>query len=163
MKKNQRRDQIATVVILAVIVGVVIVRQTGWSPSLPGSGPDRDPSPQDTIYAMLDAAREGDVDTYLTHFADEMQPSLRQAIAESGESGFADYLRESNAPIKGIAITEPEKLSDTSVKTRVEYVYQDRNEVQFMYLEKFGAAWLITRMDSAQRIKTLVPYGTPVQ
>lgn len=159
---TQRKAQIVTVAILAAIVAVIAARQTGWSPSF-GSGAKREASPQDAIYAMLDAARQGDVDTYLAYFADEMQPALRQAIAESGERSFAEYLRNSNAPIKGIAITEPEKLSETSVKARVEYVYQDRNEVQFMYLDQMDGAWLITRMDSTQRIKTLVPYGTPVQ
>ena len=89
--------------------------------------------------------------------------SLRQAIAESTEEGFAKYLRDGNSPIKGIAITEPEKLTDREVKVRVEYVFQDRNEVQHMYLERTGGDWLITRVDSARRIKTLVPYGTPVQ
>jgi hypothetical protein len=46
---------------------------------------------------------------------------------------------------------------------RVEYVYQDRNEAQTMYLEKASSGWKITRVDGAERVKTLVPYGTPVQ
>jgi hypothetical protein len=32
-----------------------------------------------------------------------------------------------------------------------------------MYLERTPAGWKIARVDSAERIKTLVPYGTPVQ
>ena len=32
-----------------------------------------------------------------------------------------------------------------------------------MYLEKINGVWKITRVDSAERVKTLVPYGTPVQ
>ncbi len=32
-----------------------------------------------------------------------------------------------------------------------------------LYLEKSGLVWKIARVDAAQRIKTLVPYGTPVQ
>jgi hypothetical protein len=30
-------------------------------------------------------------------------------------------------------------------------------------LEKAGADWKITRMENSERVKTLVPYGTPVQ
>ena len=62
-----------------------------------------------------------------------------------------------------MALQEPQALTDREVKVRVEYVYQDRNEVQQMYLEKSGNNWKITRVDSAERIKTLVPYGTPVR
>ena len=160
---QQRKAQAVTIAILVIVVAVIAIRQTGWRPSMPGRGPSREATPQDAIYAMLDAAREGDVDTYLSAYAGQMQASLKQAITESTEEGFAKYLRDSNAPIKGIAITEPEKLTDREVKVRVEYVFQDRNEVQHMYLERTGGDWLITRVDSARRIKTLVPYGTPVQ
>ena len=48
------------------------------------------------------------------------------------------------------------------MKVQVEYVYADRNEVQFVYLIKEGRRWKISAVDSAQRVKTLVPYGSPV-
>jgi len=65
--------------------------------------------------------------------------------------------------LKGIAIPQPEPLSETEVKARVEYVFADRNEIQWMYLQKAGGAWKIARVDGAERVKTLVPYGTPVR
>ena len=68
-----------------------------------------------------------------------------------------------NAPIKGVAIKEPQKLTDREVKARVEYIYADRNEVQSMFLVKVGDVWKIERLDETERIKTLIPYGTPVQ
>lgn len=158
---RERKAQILTVAILALVAGGVAWRQSGWR--LPGRTPPRGSTPEDAIYAMLEAARQGDVAAYVGHFTGALQTSIRQAIAESGEEGFARYLRESNAPIKGIAITAPERLSENAVKARVEYVYQDRNEVQYMYLERIGDAWRITRLDATQRIQTLVPYGTPVE
>jgi hypothetical protein len=57
----------------------------------------------------------------------------------------------------------PEITSDREAKARVEYVYQDRNEAQNMYLEKTTTGWKITRVETAQRVKTLIPYGTPVK
>jgi hypothetical protein len=44
----------------------------------------------------------------------------------------------------------------------VEYVYRDRNEVQFVYMKKEPPTWRIYQVDGAERIKTLVPYGSPV-
>ena len=58
---------------------------------------------------------------------------------------------------------EPQPLSDPEVKARVEYVFQDRNEAQYFYLDKMSGGWKIARVDSSERVKTLVPYGTPVQ
>jgi hypothetical protein len=58
---------------------------------------------------------------------------------------------------------EPQPLTEREVKLKVEYVYQDRNETQQLYVEKTPGGWRIARVDSAERVKTLVPYGTPVQ
>ena len=120
-------------------------------------------APQDPIYAMLDAARQGDVNAYLRCYTGPMRAALEASVRESGAEGFAQYLRDSNAPLKGVAINQPERLSGSESRVRVEYVYQDRNEVQYLSLEKVGPAWKIARVNGAERVKTLVPYGTPVQ
>jgi hypothetical protein len=151
---KQRKAQIATIGVLVAVVAVIALRRTSQTPR-------RESTPQDAIYAMLDAARDGNVRKYLSYYADPMQASLKQTIAESAD--FSRYLRDSNAPIKGIAINEPEKLTELEVKARVEYVYQDRNEIQYVYLQKIGGDWRIVRMDAAERIKTPIPYGTPVE
>ncbi len=165
---KRRKAQAITVALMAVALGVVASRNAGLSPRslaelAPSTTPKADPVPQDTIYAMFDAARDGDVKKYLGHYTGQMRTSLEQSAAEQGESAFSKYLKETNAPVKGIAIMEPQPLTDRETKLRVEYVYQDRNEVQVFYLEKQGKDWRIARLDSAERIKTLVPYGTPVQ
>jgi hypothetical protein len=158
---KDRTAQVVTFGVIALVVAVVVLRQTGGS--LSTANRRKEQSPQDIIYSMLDAAREGDVEAYIGHYKGQIRASLERAIEEQGAGGFAEYLRESNAPIKGIAISKPERLSPVSVKARVEYVFADRNEVQFMFLENAGGEWTITRVDAAQRIKTLVPYGTPVE
>lgn len=160
---QQRKAQVITLTVLLGAAGVAVVARSGWRLSLPAAAVKAEATPQDAIYNMLDAARDGDVSKYLSHYTGQMEASLKQAIAESTEAGFARYLKESNAAIKGVAINEPQALTDREVKVRVEYVYQDRNEVQQMYLEKGAGPWKIARVDSAERVKTLVPYGTPVQ
>ncbi|MBL8177451.1 MAG: hypothetical protein JNK48_22430 [Bryobacterales bacterium] len=163
---KERKAQLITVLILGAAIGFIAWKQGALSslnlPSMTAS-PKSDPTPQDVIYTALDAARDGNVSAYISAHTGQMEQALRKAAAESTESGFAKYLKETNAPIKGIALQEPQSLTDREVKVRVEYVFQDRNEIQWMYLEKSGNTWKIARVDSAERIQTLVPYGTPVR
>ena len=112
---------------------------------------------------MLDAVREGNLPKYLEAHTGAMEASLRRAAAEIGEARLLASLQEKNAPVKGIAIQEPERLSDRESKARVEYIFENRNEVQIVYLEKTGERWKIARVENAQRIEPVVPYGTPVK
>jgi hypothetical protein len=162
---KDRKAQIVTLAILIAAFGAVMARKGGWRMSdlAPKVTAKAEPTPQDAIYGMLDAARNGDIKTYLASYTGQMEASLKQSMAETTEGAFAKYLKDSNAAIKGIAIAEPQPLTDREMKVRVEYVFQDRNEAQWMYLEKGPAGWKIARVDGAERVKTLVPYGTPVQ
>ena len=151
MIENRRKAQLLTILILSAGLTIALLRKQ----------PAVDPTPQDAVYAMLDAARAGNTQRYLSMYIDPMQTSLRRAASESKD--FGKYLRDSNTGVKGLAVNEPEKLADGRVKARVEYVFEDRNEVQSMYLEKTPQGWKIANVDSTDRVKTLVPYGTPVQ
>jgi hypothetical protein len=146
--------------ILLLAVGVSIAWKNGW-PLVRAA--QKSAGPQDTIYAMLDAARTGNVPSYLASYTGALQASLREAARESSGQGFAKYLHDSNASIKGVAVSEPQQLSETAVNVRVEYVYGDRNEAQSLRLEKIDGEWKIVAVDGAERVKTLIPYGTPVK
>ena len=168
--KRERKAQAITVAVLAAAFAVVVAKKNNFQlpqavsdAAAAASQPKGEPSPQDAVYAMLDAAREGRVKEYLKFYSGQMLVSLQQAVQEQGEAAFGQYLRDSNAPVKGIAIDEPQLLTDREAKAKVTFVYQDRNEMQPMYLEKMAGGWKISRVDSAERVKVLVPYGTPVQ
>lgn len=153
---RERTAALITVFVLAAALAVGVTRKHR-------SGTWQPPEPQDTIYAMLNAARAGDIKNYLASFTGEMESALRQSLAESGDAGFANYLEQSNAGVMGIAVSELQRLTETQWKVRVEYIFQDRNQAQTMYLEKTNSGWKIARTDSEERVKTLVPYGTPVK
>jgi hypothetical protein len=167
--QRERKAQVVTVAVLAVALGIGLARKTGWSLSdlrsfrvafRPESTAQE---PQDMIYAMQNAARVGDVKAYLACYTGQMEASLRQELMGTTETAFAKYLKDSNATIRGIAVSDPQMMTDLEAKVRVEYVYQDRNEAQTMYLEKGPKGWQISRVDGDERVKTLIPYGTPVK
>ncbi len=157
--KKERKAQIATLAVLLATLGVAVISKSGWPLPSPKAGQNA----QDTIYAMLDAARAGNVKAYLACYTGPLEAALRQSLRESTESGLAKYLRESNSSIKGIAVADPQTITDTTAKVRVEYVYEDRNEAQMLYLERSRNGWKISRVDSDEHVKTLIPYGTPVK
>ncbi len=155
---RERIAKLATILVIAGAFGIAIARRTNMRPQ-----PQPDAAPQDTIYKMFDAARAGDVGAYLARYSGQMRNYLNEAVIEKGKPAFSTYLKSSNAEIKGLVVFEPRPVSEGSVQVRVEYVYRDRNEAQTMFLEKRPGGWAIVRIDGEERIKTLVPYGTPVQ
>ena len=166
MTQHQKARYLTLAVIGAALV-FVIGQKAGWQlPSgaapLRPAEPPKPPEPRDAIYKMLDAARAGDSTAYLACYTGQMETMLRQSLAEMGPPRFSKYLTDANKEIKGVALSEPAPLTDREVRVRVEYVYQDRNEAQQFYLEKAPDGWRIARVDSTERVKTLVPYGTPV-
>jgi hypothetical protein len=152
------QPKIATVTVLAIALGIAAFRTGGLSLQLPVSS---EATPSDAIYSMLDAAKAGDINRYLAAFTGEQQQSLRRIRSESRD--FAQYLRDSNVDLKGVAVMEPQSQTEARVRVRVEYVYQDRNEAQDFLLEKNGSSWKIAGIENAERTPTLIPWGTPVQ
>jgi len=158
-----RTAKILTAALLVAIAGIGVAPGVRMSHLLRRPVAPPPSEPQDAIYAMFNAARAGNVKAYLGAYTGPMEAALRETIAESSEPAFTQYLKSSAASIKGVALSDPEKTTDTEAKVRVEYVYQDRNEVQTMYLEKRANGWKIARTDAGERIPTLIPYGTPVK
>lgn len=152
---RQTIARIVTILVLVAALGVVVARKIDFRAAA------QPPRPQDAVYAMLEAARNGDVPKYLASYTGSMAESLERARSES--SDFSKYLRDMNASLKGVAVMEPQTQPDGQVQLRVEYVYDDRNESQFFYLVKTSGGWKISRIETAERVKTLIPYGTPVQ
>lgn len=144
--------------VLLAALAIGMARKTGWRVAPERAGQD----PRSAVYAMLNAARAGDVKAYLASHTGPMEAALRQTLAETTEPEFARYLRDSNSAVAGVAVFDPQVTGKTAT-VRVEYVYRDRNESQTMYLEQGAKGWKIFRADGDERIRTLIPYGTPVK
>jgi hypothetical protein len=166
---RERKEQITTVAILLGALMLVAVKRGGWQASaaslssLVAARAPAGATPQDTVYRMMDAARDGDVRAYLGCYTGQMESTLRQIAAEKGEAALAAYIRNFNASVKGVAIQEPQSTAEREVRLRVEFVYRDRNEAQIYYLEQGNGNWKIARQENAEGVKTLVPYGTAVE
>ncbi len=152
---RETKVRVLTAVVLTIALGAGLARKARRAQTEAAD-------PQDAVYAMLQAARAGNVKAYLSSHTGQMEATLRRMLSETTEADFAARLRESNADIKGVAVSDTQ-VNGRTASAKVEYVYQDRNEQQTVYLEKASAGWKIARADNEDRIKTLIPYGTPVK
>ena len=160
MKRNTLARILAVVALLGAL-GVGTARKAGWF--------DRAVTPataEDAIsagvYATMNAARAGDVNRYLAGYTGPMRVALQRSLDDSGSAAFARYLRSLDAGVKGLAVWV-ESSGEREAKARVEWVYQERNSVQFVYLEKESGAWRIARTEDDQTVKAAIPYGTPIR
>jgi hypothetical protein len=150
-------SRIATVSVF-VLMGAGLVLKTRSSNDASSTG-----DPLGVVYAALDAARGGNVQMYLAHFTGPIEATLQQTVAESTESGFGAYLKESNAGLKGVAVGEPQPVDDGNMKARVEFVYVNRTVAQTMYLARAATGWKISRIDGEEQVRTPFPYGTRIR
>ena len=153
---SRRIAQLLTVLLMGAVLGAVLWRKRPAEASAPEN------TPETAIWRMVDASRAGDVERYLACYTGEMARLLRQNLLEMGEPRFREYLLATHRAVKGVAVSPPQMTSATEGRIPVEYVYQDRNEVQQVYLRNDPGGWKIFRVESAERVPTLIPYGTPV-
>jgi hypothetical protein len=154
--KKKTVAQILTLALIAAIVGFFIYKQR------PPAAPAEQNGPESAVWRMVDASRAADAEKYLSCYTGEMEGLLRKNFQEMGAERFREYLSGTHRQIKGIAVSPPQMTSAAEARISVEYVYQDRNEVQQVLVRQVGRQWKIFQVLSAERIKTLVPYGTPV-
>jgi hypothetical protein len=157
---------IFTVSFVLGLLVLVVLRTNGWRlPPMPSwisrGATSASVGPEDAIYGMLDAARAGDTQTYLDAFAGPMRDQLVQVVKENAESNFAAYLKSQNNKFQGVAVSVTDRPSDVEAQVRVEYIYENRNEVQSVYLRK-DSRWRIVRVAGAEQVKTLLPFGSAV-
>jgi hypothetical protein len=174
LERKIRSRQIAdpkvvfTLAFLMGLLALVVLRANGWRwPALIETGQSSwfksaPANPEDAIYAMLDAARAGNVNAYLDAFSGPMRDQLLQVVKENSEPGFAAYLKSQNSAFQGVAVSVTNRSGDAEAQVRVEYVYSDRNEVQSVSLRKESSRWKIFRVAGAEQVKTLVPFGAAV-
>jgi hypothetical protein len=114
------------------------------------------------IYDTMNAARAGDVSRYLGGYTGAMRASLERSLDESGRPAFVRYLQGLDSGVKGLAVWV-ETSGEREAKARLDYVYQERNDVQVVYLEKVQGDWRIARTERDQTMKAAIPYGTPMR
>jgi hypothetical protein len=119
-------------------------------------------TPEDVVWRMSDASREGDVQAYLDCFSGALRQNLQKTISDMGEAQFSQYLKRLNGEMTGIAVSDLVLINESEATLRVEFVFRGRNEAQKHHFKLVNGAWKIEKLDGAEQIKPLVPYGSDV-
>jgi hypothetical protein len=162
MRRKLDRKTVATVAFVLGLLLLVVFRSNPPARLADIWSANTAQTPEDSIYAMLDAARAGDTRAYLDAFAGPVRDQLAQVIKENSAAKFSAYLRSRNTEFQSVAVSVADRSGDAEIKARVEYVYLDRNEVQNLYLRKESSRWKIFKIAGADQLKTMLPFGTAV-
>jgi hypothetical protein len=120
--------------------------------------------PQAVVWRMVDASKARDVRGYLDCFTGDLRTRLDATVRELGEDGFADYLGQRVAELKGVALYDVERAPAGGAAVTVEYVFANEKEMQRLHLTAArGGGWRISAADASRREKSLIPYGTPIE
>ncbi len=160
-----------------VLMGVILARGTRGPRARPAadrravSDPAR--SPEECVRRVIEAARAGDVATYLDAYAEPLRSRIAREADEAGRSRFAEDLRRVAGSRKGFALYAPEPDGPDAVRIEFEAIYPDRNERQAYRLERGPAGWRIAgvgpirgreppdRFGATARYKA--PEGVPIE
>src|ERR1035437_706117 len=161
MKPNTRARILAVAVLLGAL-GVGGARKAGWFESAATPAATTEDAVSAGIYAPMNAARAGDVSRYLAGYTGQMRTALQRSLEESGGAAFARYLQSLDAGVKGMAVSV-EISGAREAKACVEYVYQERNDVQVVYVEKESGGWGMARAEGVQSVKAAIPSGPRIR
>lgn len=153
------KKRLPAIVTILLIAGALVFltqreRLSGWKWETKTAA-----TPQDVVWRMSDATRDGDVQAYLDCFSGALKQNLQKTAAGMGEAQFSQYLKKLDDEVTGIAVSDLEQANEVTATVNVEFVFRGRNEAQKHSFELVAGAWKITQIDGAQQIKTLIPYG----
>jgi hypothetical protein len=141
-----------TALVLATLLIVAAVRSAGPVAQ----------TPEQCLEQMFQAMKDGDTSAYLRCFTGELRERLERNATEQTTRKFAEYLRETMAPVKGRAVYKTEASGDDHVRLVVDRVYEQRQwEYQGYRLRRESGTWKIYAIDPTELHDPPVPYGTP--
>ncbi len=164
-----RRKRLIAATLTLLLAGMLLWtgRRGGLSRPTESRG-DSTPSPvrdesasaaEASLRGTLDAARQGDVEAYLSSFAGPLRQRLEHDVEARGRGAFGDDLRQAARARKGHAVYSPEPDGPDAYVITVESVYPDRNERQSYRLERSSGNWLITAVETARGRTPANKYG----
>ena len=160
MRPGKAAAAFATVLLMALLLWSG-VRRSG-APGRSASSRSEEVEPAEArIHALLRAAWDGDVETYLGSFDGPLRQRLEREVAERGRNAFAADLKVAARARKSHAVFAVEPESETAARVTVETVYPDRNERQTYHLTGASGGCLVTEVETIRSRTPTAKFGAP--
>ncbi|MCS7265879.1 MAG: hypothetical protein NZ805_13725 [Armatimonadetes bacterium] len=156
MRSERTLPAILTVVILGAVVFWLLLR-SNIAPT------QRNSQPEEIVWTLVSACRKGDVEGYMICFGSPIKERLKQLAKEQGDEKFRYYLKQIIAPIKGIAVFQPNKDAKGNWQVVAEFVFSNRTERQVFIVGNVKGKWKIIGVETSKSVPVLIPYGTLVK
>ncbi len=149
-------------IVAGILTLVAVVAIFRWKSGEPTSGLTLS-SPEECVQRMFESLSQGDVQRYLSCFAEPERERLAREVAGQSASSASDALRRSVADVKGWALLDPPAANQSaSCSLTVEWVYATRVDRQRLELRRDSDGWRIARVEQVRPGQPPIPYGTPV-
>ena len=126
------------------------------------STPSSAETPEQCLEQMFLAMKDGNVSAFLACFTGELRERLDRDAKVQGTQKFAEYMKETVAPVKGRAIYRSESADPEQAKVVVDRVFEGRPwEYQCYRLRRASGQWRIFALDPVELHDPPIPYGTP--
>lgn len=171
-----RKIPVAVWLMAAVVVAAIASHLAGAGRQRRAAAPEpipvaaEDPelrgSPAGVIAETWEAARSGDLDAYLSYFAEPLRSQLLRLRAERGDAELRDYLRRSCERVYNFAVREYDRreVAPGEFLYPVDFVLGgDLREEQGYVLKQIDGRWRIVRLEVATRGRLPIPFGTPIE
>lgn len=149
-------------IVAVIVTGLIVILIFLLARKPAGQSPTDNNSPDSVVWAFFAAQKAGDVGKYLGALGGDALKVAQQSVKDSGRAKFADYLKQCDRELKGIAVRGKQQRAPDSVLVLVDLTFADGQEAQRFLVERQGIGWKITRIEGEQRRRSLIPYGTPV-
>ncbi len=160
MRLKSGRERVLPAIVTVAVLGAVVLWATLRSNNVPKQ---ENLQPDEVIWSLVRACREGNVEGYLNCFGSPIRERLERLAKEQGNERFRNYLRQLVEPVKGIAVFEPQRNERGDWQIVAEFIFTDRTERQTFIVRKIEGRWKIVGIETAKQVPVLVPYGTPVK
>ena len=121
-------------------------------------------TPEACVNEMFEAMKVGDVPVYLKCFTGDLQRRLESTARDQTTSGFAEYLKQLVAPVRGRTLFQDktEYSGPDQVRLVIDRVYENRPwEYQAYRLRRESSGWKIYAIEPVETHEPLIPHGAP--
>jgi hypothetical protein len=134
MERMSMKEKKCFALMIIICASVLVFAQTKKDPDI---------GPEKVILDLIHAAEDSNPGQYVSCFCDELQLNLQGQVNRIGEKLFNQRITKNYKNLIGIAISDQQCVNSNLIHLRVEFVFEDYDEIRSFILKKINDDWKI--------------------